>query len=228
MTTPQLRDLLTNLQRKSASPAVQTSTHSPPPTTPDASLPPGTTHVFTKQHKTLGLDPSWAGPFPVMEQVSRSQVRIKIGLSKEGNVRSEVRRLHDVKPAFVDSSTQDAERPRRGRKSKQPLPSTNQSSGPDNKVNKMADRIVEPPNSNVLNGNPTKSQPSNSTVPDTVNNLQSSVEEPSNSPYGPIITQAMHESWIADMLTKRNPPRTTRNPKPSYVDALMGRSSHQG
>merc|ERR1711990_693777 len=36
MTTPQLRDLLTNLQRKSALPAVQTSTHSPPPTTPDA------------------------------------------------------------------------------------------------------------------------------------------------------------------------------------------------
>ena len=161
MTSTQIRDLLTNLQRKSALPAVQTSTHSPPPTLPDAELPSGTTHVFVKNHKTQGLDPSWSGPFPVMEKISRSQIRIKVGLSKEGNVRSEVRRLQDVKPAHLAEGVQDAERPRRGRK---PRPSPPKS--PDTRTSeaansnavgvnkqenppKVASPQIHPPNSNV-------------------------------------------------------------------------------
>ena len=126
---------------------------------PDAALPPGTTHVFTKNHKTLGLDPSWSGPFPVMEQISRSQIRIKVGHAKDGKVRSEVRRLHDVKPAHVAEDTPDAERPRRGRKPRtSPLlqnSTPNSGSEPANggEINNQQNESKQtenPPNSNVL------------------------------------------------------------------------------
>ena len=146
-----LRDLLTNVQKKTALPAVQTSTHSPPPSAPDASLPEGTTHVMVKQHKTLGLDPTWDGPFPVIEKISRSQIRIKIGLSKEGNIRSEVRRLHDVKPANMAEGAPDAERPRRGRKPRlpPPEPTTKLTSEADNENNSTGvNKQEDPPNSN--------------------------------------------------------------------------------
>ena len=139
------------VQKKTALPAVQTSTHSPPPASPDAELPAGTTHVFVKQHKTQGLDPPWSGPFPVMEKISRSQIRIKVGLRKEGNVRSEVRRLHDIKPAFLAEGVQDAERPRRGRKAHPPpLPPDTPTSEAANKENATGTNNEEnPPNSNV-------------------------------------------------------------------------------
>ena len=101
MSQNQLRDLLKNLQSKSSTPAVQTSTHLPPPSSPDAELPPGTTHVMARQHKTLGLDPSYQGPFRLLEQVSRSQVKIQIGHNRDGSIRTELRRLQDIKPADV-------------------------------------------------------------------------------------------------------------------------------
>ena len=197
---PELRDLLTNLQKKSAAPAVQTSTHSPPPVAPDAALPPGTTHVFTKNHKTLGLDPSWSGPFPILESISRSQIRIKIGLTKDGNVRSEVRRLHDVKPAFMDESTPVAERPNRGRKPLQrpsaptyaDITKTN-SSEPALKVNKAT-----PPNSNGLN---------------VSNGFHSNNPTPASTQTG--------ETKVDKWNTARNTPRTSRNPNPKYIDSVV-------
>ena len=195
MSNDQLRDLLTNLQKKSALPAVQTSSHQPPPSLPDAELPPGTTHVFTKNHKTLGLDSSWSGPFPILEHISRSQIKIKVGLTKDGQVRSEIRRLHDVKPAFIADDVVPAERPRRGRKPQTPADPTsaqNQVAKPssegDVKINKVA---VE---SNAEN--PSKQDPPNSNVP-----------------HGP--SNKSPEEQI------RRSTRTTRNPNPSYVDAVI-------
>ena len=41
------------------------------------------THVYTKQHKTTGLQPSYCGPFPVIERLSRSTVKIRVGFTKK-------------------------------------------------------------------------------------------------------------------------------------------------
>ena len=84
MSKNQLRDLITNLQKNDNNLTVQPSRHQPEPSRPDAVLPPGTTHVMAKQHKTTGLDPSWDGPFPILETVSRSQIKIKVGHFKDG------------------------------------------------------------------------------------------------------------------------------------------------
>ena len=146
---------------------------------------------------------AWDGPFPVMEQVSRSQIRINIGRSKDGSIRSELRRLQDIKPAFMDDSIPVAERPARGRKPRPP-PTTNTTilTGRGSEAVNMADENVNNALGNnrlsVSDGFEEKSQ---QIVP---GKIQTSEPVPIafNKPSG------------------RNQARSTRNPAPSYIDAL--------
>ena len=79
--------------------------------------PPGgdITHVYTRQHDTKGLEPSFRGPFKILSRPTRSTLEIKVGLTRSGEIRSERRAWADCKPAHRRSDTIEAERPRRGR-----------------------------------------------------------------------------------------------------------------
>ena len=76
------------------------------------------THVYTKQHKALGFQPGFAGPFPIEQWISRSTVKIKVGTKANGEPTYEVRHLNDLKFAHEDSHTAEASRKRKGRPSK--------------------------------------------------------------------------------------------------------------
>ena len=115
----QLQDLLLIQQKRSAMPAVQPSAHNNTNKTL-LNLSPETTHVYTKQHKALGLQPSFAGPFPLVEKLSRSTVKIKVGHKVNGEPIFEVRHLNDLKEASPDSHVSNASRAKKGRPTKKP------------------------------------------------------------------------------------------------------------
>ena len=101
-------------QKRVSTPAVQPSAHTKQNhVLPN--LPPNTTHVYTKQHKALGFQPSFAGPFPIIQKLSRSTVKIKVGNKVNGEPIYEVRHLNDLKAADPDSHVSEATRAKRGR-----------------------------------------------------------------------------------------------------------------
>ena len=78
-------------------------------------LPDSVTHVYVRQHNTKGLAPRYVGPFPVTNRPSRSTIEIKIGLTKAGADRIELRHISDVKIAYLREDAVVAERAKRGR-----------------------------------------------------------------------------------------------------------------
>ena len=88
----QLQDLLISQQKRVSKPAIQPSAHNKPENDlPE--IPPDVSHVYTKQHKALGLQPTFAGPFPVVERISKSVVKIKVGCKVNGDPIFELRHL---------------------------------------------------------------------------------------------------------------------------------------
>ena len=79
------------------------------------SIPDNTTHVYTRQHKTTGLQPNFAGPFPLVERLSRSTTKIKVGHRVSGEPIYEIRHLNDVKLVNPEPEVEDAVRAKRGR-----------------------------------------------------------------------------------------------------------------
>ena len=112
----QLQALLETQQKRVSLPAIQPSAHNTPKQFPD--VPKDCTHVYTKQHKALGLQASFAGPFPIVEWVSKSTVKIKVGQRANGDPTFEIRHLNDLKFAHPNSHTSDATRVNRGRPKK--------------------------------------------------------------------------------------------------------------
>ena len=107
------------------------------------------THVYTKQHQTVGLQPSYCGPFRVVDRPSRSQVKIQVGLTKQGLPRYELRSWRDLKVAPEGLDVPEASRPMRGRK---PTTSLSERQEPTEakseadygaEVNKMADSVAD-------------------------------------------------------------------------------------
>ena len=117
---PSIKDILQNLQLKNNRVSVPTSTNYQKPSDPP---PDSVTHVYTKQHDTRGLEPSYRGPFLVVSRPSRSTVEIKVGVNKNGENRTELRAWSDLKPAYLREGVTEAQRPKRGRPRKvQPSP----------------------------------------------------------------------------------------------------------
>lgn len=97
-----------NMEAKQTTKPKQVEVEEPPETV---------THVYTRQHNTTGLQAPYCGPFPIVSRPSRSQVKIKVGLTKGGLPRYELRSWRDLKVAPVDpDDVQEASRPNRGRK----------------------------------------------------------------------------------------------------------------
>ena len=141
---PQLQELINKLQRNDNNPAAQTKQPHQElvPEPPD-----NISHVYTRQHKAQGLEAPYAGPFAVVSRPSRSTVKIKVGLTKTGEVRHEVRHWRDLKVAHMRSDAQEAERPKRGRPSKISKPAESGTTS-TNEVNKVSREAIVSPNVN--------------------------------------------------------------------------------
>ena len=114
LSSPEAEKLLEGLRQKAARPAVQTSHHGEKQTNwPDLK---GVTHVFIKRGKTTPLGPSYDGPFKITEKVGKSCIQVRAGSYANGEPRLELHHWENCKPAHIDKSTPEAERPKLGRK----------------------------------------------------------------------------------------------------------------
>ena len=208
-TEKELHQLLNEVRTNTYREAKQPSRHNKP----ENELPPipeGVTHAYTRQHQTTGLQTPYEGPFKIDSWISRSVVKLEVGVYKDGRKRFEIRHANDLKFAHPKSLAAPAQRPKLGRPPKPSVPvaGSNQtdakSLGP------------EPSNfpSNVNKFNPlsaTDSQ-SNHATSNAVAGEQSSnfpARENSNAIPGPPPLPAF-----------TRPQRSTRNPSPKYVDSI--------
>ena len=141
----QMVDFMSNLNNNSPKPTTKSKQELVPE--PPHSI----THVYTKQHQTVGLQPSYCGPFRIVDRPSRSQVKIQVGLTKQGLPRYELRSWRDLKVAPEGLDVPEASRPMRGRKPQKPSSpddgptATEVKSEPDSnggEVNNMADSVT--------------------------------------------------------------------------------------
>ena len=117
----QLKSLLDSLRAHASKPAVQTSGHQEPPVHEPQNLD-RVTHVRLKRHKLGPLQHSYEGPFPVLERVGKSCIKVQVGLFADGTPRVETHHWENVKPAVLTDNQQPATKKKLGRK---PKPTTN-------------------------------------------------------------------------------------------------------
>ena len=171
------------------------------------------THVYTKEHQTTGLQTAFQGPFPLVEQLSRSTVKIEVGIFKNGEKRYEVRHLNDLKYAHPESLAAPAMRPALGRKptSLSDGQTLNGGSGPettpsDNFLSiQESKQPVKAGNSIVANSAENNHETSNRNSQAPASLLKSELPMVTGAPPSPAFTRQS---------------RSTRNPSPKYVDAI--------
>ena len=117
----ELNDFVNKLNNKTP---VQTPSNS----SPSPELPSWVTHVYTKQHATTGLQPSYCGPFPIISKPTKSSVQIRVGHFTNGQPKYEVRNIRDLKVAHLGPESEEASRPKRGRPPKSVPPPSSSSS----------------------------------------------------------------------------------------------------
>ena len=107
-------DLLNRLKKNAERPPQPTSLHKELPTY----FPPAAqraTHVFTKNHKRKPLDPVYSGPFPILERLGKSCLKIEVGKFKSGSPRTEVHHWRNCVPSCPPEGTKPATRATLGR-----------------------------------------------------------------------------------------------------------------
>ena len=104
---------------------VKDVTNRPPaqtrPSTDSTYFPPAAeqaTHVYVRRpkSKTGPLTPISDGPFPILERLGNSSLKIKVGEYKSKAPRTETVHWRNCVPAILDANTKPAERPKLGRK----------------------------------------------------------------------------------------------------------------
>ena len=148
----QLKSLLNSLRAQASKTAVQTSSHQEPPVHEPENLD-KVTHVRLKRHKLGPLQHSYEGPFPILERVGRSCIKVQVGLFADGTPRVETHHWENAKPAVLAEDQQPATKKKLGRKPKsvtedKPVANTAESginitSEPTN--NKRPKRTIRPP-----------------------------------------------------------------------------------
>ena len=109
----QLQSLLQGLRRNAARPPVQpTHNRQPPVNYPNLDQ---TTHVYVRRGKKDTLGPLFDGPFPIIQRLGKSCVKLRVGLTAGGEPRTEVQHWSNCSPAVISEDTPDAERKARGR-----------------------------------------------------------------------------------------------------------------
>ena len=141
-----LAEILSNQRKRNSKTAIQTSNHNAPQK-PLKDIPENVKFVYTRQHKSTGLQPSFAGPFELVERLSKSTIKIKVGEKVSGEDIYEVRHLNDIKLSSHDSLTAPVSRPKRGRPSNaDPNPTVNKPvASPVNKSIAAINFSVPPP-----------------------------------------------------------------------------------
>ena len=200
-----LKNLLHETKKNTLRAVSQPSRHNPPER-PLPGIPDGVTHVYTKQHQTTGLQTAFQGPFPLVEKLSKSTVKIEVGVFKNGDKRYEVRHLNDLKFAHPESLAAPASRPALGRKPTS-LAGGQSSTGGSGSVTTPSNNFPsttskQPVVGNSAAGNHETSNPI-SRVPASV--VVSGLPVATGAPPSPAFTR---------------PVRATRNPCPQYVDAI--------
>ena len=150
----QLKSLLNSLRAQAAKPAVQTSGHQELPVHEPSNLD-QVTHVRLKRHKLGPLQYSYEGPFPILERVGKSCIKVQVGLFADGTPRVETHHWENAKPAVLADNQQPATKKKLGHKPKpvtrdEPVTNTtrdesgiNITSEPTN--NKRPKRTIRPP-----------------------------------------------------------------------------------
>ena len=90
-----LQNLLKQIKNNTDVRVVQPSSHNSPERKL-TEIPDDVTEVYTKQHKTTGLDSQYEGPFKLADRMSKSVVKVEVGTYKDGRKRYELRHLKDV------------------------------------------------------------------------------------------------------------------------------------
>ena len=114
------------------------------------------THVYVKVDNPLSLCPKFEGPYRIISRPSRSTVELKLGMFKNGAVRSQVYHWTSCKVAAMRDQAVEAERPRLGRP---PKPATNYEVLTKPEEDPETQEEVVQPEQNLINAAP-KPQPS--------------------------------------------------------------------
>merc|ERR1712115_614927 len=77
------------------------------------------THVYVKVDKPQGLCSKFEGPYAIVDRPSRSQVTVKIGMKKDGSLRTNTYHWSSCKVAHMRTGAAEGERPKLGRPLKQ-------------------------------------------------------------------------------------------------------------
>ena len=110
--------LLSDLKANAAKKPSETSLHSKPtPYFPPSAQ--NCTHVWVKLPKKTPLSPLNDGPFPIVERVGKSCIKVQMGEMANGEPRISLLHWSNCKPAFLNEESEVAKRPKLGRPSKQ-------------------------------------------------------------------------------------------------------------
>ena len=123
LNSSQSRALLDQLYRLADKPPVPTSGKR---VFKDISETDDATHVYIKVDNPLSLCPKFEGPYRIVSRPSRSTVEVKLGLFKNGTLRTQVVHWSLCKVAAMGETSQEAERPKLGRPARQPDPEVEQ------------------------------------------------------------------------------------------------------
>ena len=207
MPVEHLKKLADHLEMVTNVPAVQTSNHDTgnnknymPTTTENA------THVYLKKENPKGLMQSYVGPYRIVDRPSHSTIKVKVGVFKNGNENIQLHHWSNAKPAFLRENFNEAQMPVRGR---------------------------PPKVSSPLGSAPSSVEPDTTVASDRQTNTDVDVSEPASIQHGGEINKRVTSPrFTSSRVTSQNvnnqnsnsgrkrPARTTRNPNPSYVDAL--------
>ena len=74
------------------------------------------THVYIKKGKTAVLGPKFEGPFKIIERVSQSCIKVRVGTTAAGQPRLETQHWSNCKPVTLEEGQVEGSRATRGRK----------------------------------------------------------------------------------------------------------------
>ena len=212
-----LQSLLQRVRNKTERPAIQTSRHIKQEQN-FKPLPEDINFVYTKQHQTTGLQPSFEGPFRIAERLSRSTFKLEVGTFKDGTKRYEIRHANDLKFAHPKSLTAPAVRPTLGRPSSSSsdaqLTALPSHPTPSNQFDESepASSVAADQNKQTLQTrkDATTDRPTHETSNQNCR-VPASIKEGGQELTGPPKIQPF----------SGRPTRTTRNPNPIYVDGIQ-------
>ena len=216
-----MRSLLEQVRSNTNNPPVQTSRHAQPEK-PLAAIPEDITHVYTRQHKAVGLQPSWEGPFRIESRPSRSTVQLDVGTYKNGEKRLEIRHFNDLKLAHPDSPAGvTAVRPKLGRPSKtsvqpngQRVTDQSEPSAPSNRFPSFPQPPILSSKQAAATGNTDNNGTSSLPTHATSTSASRSPALTANEEFEGTITGPPPQPAFS------RPVRSTRNPNPYYVDSF--------